>query len=201
MEKHLLDILETTFFNIIIAGAIMSMLYGFWLLISPDSALKLNHIINKSFSMRKHGKTLESQISIESWFYRHSGIAGSVLMLGAAYLFYLLFWGLDFNQLADTLPGLTILMWEWLLQAFQVFFAIMSIVVFLMGFLIIVRPSLLKPLEDKANKWVSTRQKMQFMSENVGQADQLLVRFPRQFASVILICSAIVLLNMDKFKF
>ncbi|MGD8484499.1 MAG: hypothetical protein PVF81_06545, partial [Thioalkalispiraceae bacterium] len=66
---------------------------------------------------------------------------------------------------------------------------------------IVVRPSLLKPLEAKANTWVSTRQKMQFMSASVGQTDQLLARFPRQFGAIILIASAIVLINMDKFKF
>ena len=86
-------------------------------------------------------------------------------MLAAAYLFYLLFWDLNFVQLAKTLPGLTHLMWEWLLQSFQIFFTILSVAVFLMGFLILVRPSLLKPLELNANKWISTRQNMQFMSD------------------------------------
>ena len=201
MEKHLLDILEATFLNIIIAGTILAMLYGLWLLVFPGSALKLGNKINKSFSLRKATKPLEAPISIEPWFYRHAMITGSVLMIGAAYLFYLLFWGLNFSQLATTLPGLTLAGREWLLQAFQIFFAIMSIVVFLMGFLIMVRPSALKPVEDQANKWVSTRQKMHFMSENVGQADQLLVRFPRQLGAIILAGSAIVLLNMDKFNF
>ena len=91
-------------------------------------------------------------------------------------------------------------MWEWLLQSFQIFFAIIAVVVFFMGFLILLRPSLLKPLEEKANKWISTRQKMQFMSEEIGQADKLLARFPRQVGAIILICSAIVLLNIDKFN-
>ena len=201
MEKHLLDILQATFFNVIIVGAALSMLYGIWLLIAPGSAQALNKKINKSFSMRKSTKFLEKPVSIERWFYKHAKITGSLLMTGSVYLFYLLFWELDFAQLAKALPNLSTLIWEWLLQAFQIFFAIMSIVVFLMGFLILIRPSLLKPLEEKANTWVSTRQKMQFMSENMGQTNQLLTRFPRQFGAVIIICSAIVLLNIDKFKF
>ena len=201
MEKHLLDILQATFFNIIIVGAALSMLYGIWLLIAPGSAQALNKKINKSFSMRKSTKFLEKPVSIERWFYKHAKITGSLLMTGSVYLFYLLFWELDFAQLAKALPNLSTLIWEWLLQAFQIFFAIMSIVVFLMGFLILIRPSLLKPLEEKANTWISTRQKMQFMSENMGQTNQLLTRFPRQFGAVIIICSAIVLLNIDKFKF
>lgn len=201
MEKHLLDILESALFNLIIVGAILSMLFGFLLLIAPQIALTINQKINKSFSMRKSTKALEKPISIEAWFYKHAKITGSLLMLGSIYLFYLLFWSLDYAQLAKTLPNLSTFIWEWLLQAFQIFFAIISIVVFLMGFLVLIRPSLLKPLEDKANKWISTRQKMQFMSDEVGQADQLLARFPRQVAAIILICSAIVLLNMDKFKF
>ena len=201
MEKHLLDILQATFFNVIIVGAALSMLYGIWLLIAPGSAQALNKKINKSFSMRKSTKFLEKPVSIERWFYKHAKITGSLLMTGSVYLFYLLFWELDFAQLAKALPNLSTLIWEWLLQAFQIFFAIMSIVVFLMGFLILIRPSLLKPLEEKANTWISTRQKMQFMSENMGQTNQLLTRFPRQFGAVIIICSAIVLLNIDKFKF
>ena len=200
MEKLLTDILETTFFNIIIVGAALSMIYGLCLIIFPKLALTLNDKINKSFSMRESTKSLEKPISIERWFYRHSNITGSLLMLGAAYLFYLLFWDLNFVLLAKNYPGLTVLMWEWLLQSFQIFFAIMSIIVFLMGFLIIVRPSQLKPIEEKANKWISTRQKMQFMSEELGQADKLLTLFPRQIGAIILVASAIVLLNMDKFN-
>lgn len=200
MENLLSDTLETTFFNIIIVGAALSMLYGFWLIISPKSALTLNQKINKSFSMRKTTKSLEKPITIESWFYRHAKIAGILLMLGAIYLIYLLYWQLDFNYLAKSLPGLTILMWEWLLQSFQIFFVIMSAIVFLMGFLILVRPSQLKPLEEKANFWISTRQKMQFMSNEMGQADKLLEQFPRQFGAIIIVVATIVLLNMNKFN-
>ncbi len=201
MEKHLFDILQATFFNVILVGTALSMLYGIWLLIAPDSAQALNKKINTNFSMRKSSKFLEKPVSIERWFYKYAKITGSLLMLGSAYLFYLLFWGLDFTHLANTLPNFTTLIWEWLLQAFKIFFAIMSVVVFLMGFLILIRPSLLKPLENKANRWVSTRQKMQFMSDEISKADQLLTRFPRQFGAVIIIASAIVLVNMDKFKF
>lgn len=200
MEKHLIDILEAAFFNVIIAGTILSVFYGLWLLIAPNSALALNNKINKNFSMREKTKSLEMPISIECWFYRHAKITGALLIVGALYLFYLLFWELDFIVLAKNLPGLTILMWEWLLQSFQIFFAIMSIVVFLMGFLIIIRPSLLKPIEEKANKWVSTRQKMQVMSDEIGHADKLLDRFPRQFGVIILVLGAVVLLNMHKFN-
>lgn len=199
MEKYFLDILEATFFNIIIVGAALSMIYGFWLLIHPKTATSLNDKINKSFSMRKTTKPLETPISIESWFYRHAKISGSLLMLGAVYLIYLLFWDINFNQLANTLPNLTKLTWKWLLQSFQIFFTIISLAVFLIGFLIVIRPSILKPLESRANKWVSTRQKMQFMSDDVNQVDQLLNQFPRQIGAIFLICSAIVLLNMDKF--
>lgn len=201
MEKIYLDILEATFFNLIIAGSILSMLYGFWLLIFPVSALKLSNKINKNFSMRKHTKTLETPISIEAWFYRYSKFTGSFLMVGASYLLYLLFWSLDFSQLSIKMPGLSVAAWEWLLLSFNIFFSIMSVVVLLIGFLVFFRPSLLKPLEKRANKWVSTRQNMQFMSENASQTDQLLNQYPRQFAAIILICSAIVLLNMDKFNF
>ncbi|MGD9390831.1 MAG: hypothetical protein PVG18_10220 [Thioalkalispiraceae bacterium] len=201
MEKLTLDILQATFFNVILAGTVIAMLYGLYLLVFPASAVKLNQRFSKGFSLRKTTRPLETPVSIERWFYRHARITGSLLMLGAAYLFFLLFWGLDYPQLTRNLPGLNVATWDWLLQAFQVFFTIMSLVVFLIGFLIVVRPSLLKPLEAKANTWVSTRQKMQFMSASVGQTDQLLARFPRQFGAIILIASAIVLINMDKFKF
>ena len=200
MEKLFSDILEATFFNLLIVGAALSMLFGLCLIIFPKFALSLNNKINKSFSMRESTKSLETPISIERWFYRHANITGSLIMLGSAYLFYLLFWELNFIHLAKNLPGLTALMWEWLLQSFQIFFAIMSIIVFLMGFLIIIRPSQLKPIEEKANKWISTRQKLQFMSEELGQADKLLALFPRQIGAIILVASAIVLLNMDKFN-
>lgn len=200
MEKYLFDILETAFFNLIIVGAALSLLYGLWLIINPKNALALNSKINKSFSMRKSTKALETPISIERFFYRHAKITGALLMAGALYLFYLLYWELDFVRLAQTLPNLTPLIWEWLLQAFLIFFLIAAVVVFLLGLLILVRPSSLKPLEEKANTWISTRQKMQFMSEEIGQTDKLLALFPRQFGAIIVIISTAILLNMEKFN-
>lgn len=200
MEKHLLDILQATFLNLIIVGALLSIIYGIWLLIAPQNALVINKKINKSFSMRKSTKILEKPIFIESWFYKHAKITGSLLMLGSVYLFYLLFWSLDFAQIAKIMPNLSTFIWEWLLQAFQIFFAIMSVAVFLMGFLVLIRPSLLKPLEEKANKWVSTRQNLQFMSDEIGKADKLLELFPRQIGAIIIVAATIVLLNMNKFN-
>ena len=199
MEKYFFDILEATFFNVIIIGAALSLLYGLWLIIKPKSALALNNKINKSFSMRKSTKVLESPISVERFVYRHAKITGTLLMAGALYLFYLLNWQLDFVRLAQTLPNLTPLVWEWLLQAFLIFFLIVAVVVFLLGLLILVRPSLLKPLETKANIWISTRQNMQFMNEELGQADRLLTHFPRQLGVIIVIVSTIILLNIEKF--
>ena len=200
MEKYLFDILEAAFFNLIIVGAALSLLYGLWLIINPKSALALSHKINKSFSMRESTRKLETPISIERLFYRHAKTTGTLLMAGAVYLFYLLYWELDFVRLAQTLPNLTPLIWEWLLQAFLIFFLITAVVVFLLGLLILVRPSSLKPLEEKANTWISTRQKMQFMSEEIGQTDKLLALFPRQFGSIIVIISTAILLNMEKFN-
>ena len=200
MEKYLFDILEAAFFNLIIVGAALSLLYGLWLIIKPKSALALSHKINKNFSMRESTRILETPISIERLFYRHAKTTGTLLMTGAVYLFYLLYWELDFIRLAQTLPNLTPLIWEWLLQAFLIFFLIAAVVVFLFGLLILVRPSSLKPLEEKANTWISTRKKMQFMSEELGQTDKLLALFPRQFGVIIIIISSIILLNMEKFN-
>ena len=200
MEKYFFDILESTFFNIIIIGAVLSLLYGLWLIISPKSALLLNYKINKNFSMREKTKRLETPISVESIFYRNAKFTGSLLTLGALYLFYILFWELDTAYSAKNLPGLTVLTWEWLLLSFQIFFLIASIAVFIIGIIIFTRPSLLKPLEEKANTWISTRRKMQFMTDEMGQADKLLDLFPRQFGTIILICATIVLLNVDKFN-
>ena len=200
MEKYFFDILESAFFNLIIIGAALSLLYGLWLIISPNNALLLNHKINKSFSLREKTKPLETPISVERIFYRYAKVTGSFLTLGALYLFYVLLWELDIAYSAQNLPGLTVLTWEWLLQAFQIFFLIASVAIFIIGLLILFRPSLLKPLEEKANTWISTRRKMQFMTDEMGQADKLLDLFPRQFGAIILICATIVLLNVDKFN-
>lgn len=195
-----INILEAGFFNIIIVGTLLSMIYGLWLVVAPQSALKLNQKINHRFSMREATKPLEKPISIERTFYRHAKIYGALFMLGAVYLFYLLYWELNFEQLSHHMPGLGVLTWQWLLQAFMIFFSIVAISVFVVGFVLLLRPSSLKPLEAKANTWISTRQKLQFMSKERGQVDRLLDLYPRQFGAVILLAAAIILLNMDKFN-
>jgi hypothetical protein len=62
----------------------------------------------------------------------------------------------------------------------------------------VVRPSLLKPLEARANRWVSTRQKTRLLSKEHTPLDELLQQYPRLFGIVIAAAASLLLLVLIK---
>jgi len=167
-------------------------LFGLLLLIAPGRALALQERLNHRFSGRQISHPLEAPINIDRYFYRHARPAGVLLMLGAAGMLALN-WQLPGEVQATTPP-----MWAWLAHSLYWFLAISGIAIFFIGLTCVFRPSLLKPLEHKANHWVSTRQMTQFLSHAYTPLDSLLQQAPRIVGAVLATVSSLLLLILLK---
>ena len=164
-------------------------LFGLLLVLAPKLALSLQQRLNFRFSSRQLSRPLEVPVNIDRYFYRHARPVGVVLMLGAIGML-VLNWQLP-GQVQVNSPAL----WAWLADALYWFLWLSGIVIFFIGLACFFRPSLLKPLENKANLWVSTRQKGQFLSREYTPLDSLLEQNPRLVGIVIAaICSLLLLI-------
>lgn len=163
-------------------------LFGLLLVVFPAAALSLQSRLNRRFSARKISRPIEIPVNVDRYFYRHAKLVGVTLTIGAAGLLTLN-WQLP-GYVQPNSPEL----WVWLSEALHWFLWISGIAIFFIGLACLVRPSLLKPLEGKANQWVSTRQKTRFLNEEYTPLDSLLQQNPRLIGTIIAAVSSLLLL-------
>jgi len=163
-------------------------LFGLITVLAPHLSLSLQRHLNVRFSARKITRPLEVPLSIERYIYRHARPVGVLLMLGAAGLLLLN------GQLPGHVQTNTPAVWAWLVESLYWFLWLSGIAIFFIGLACVFRPSLLKPLENKANQWVSTRQKTRFLSHDYAPLDTLLRQYPRLTGVLITVVSSLLLL-------
>lgn len=187
------DIIFDTAYLFIIVGCFVALILGLGLIFAPGITLALNKKINTRISLREKTKAIETPIQSEPFFYNHAKVSGSILVAGALFVLYTLA-TFNFYTLIPYLPkSISPPAWEWLLQAGQIFFFITCAFIFIFGLIVLIRPSQIKNFEATANRWISTRQRMQKMSRDIDHANKLVEVYPRAFGSFITLLSLIIL--------
>ena len=193
MESILSEIIFDTTMIFIIIGAFFGLAFGIGLLVNPELTLRLNEKLSTKISMRQKTRNIEVPIKSEAVFYKHARISGSVLMLGAAYVIYSLL-TFDIYSIIPLLPKtLDPFIWQWLLDATQLFFLVSCVFIFFFGVTVFIRPSALKNFEAKANTWISTRKGFQGMNADINFLNKLVLTYPRASGVYISIFALIVL--------
>lgn len=193
MNSMLSEILFDTSYLFIIVGTVIGLIFGLGLIFAPATTLKINEKINTRISLREKTKTIEKPIKSEPFFYKYAKVSGLILIIGSLFVLYTLA-TFDVYSLIPFLPkSISATTWNWLLQAGQIFFFITCSFILLFGFIILIRPSLVKNFEQAANHWISTRQHFSKMSTDINLANKLVNTYPRTFGSFITLFSLIVL--------
>jgi hypothetical protein len=174
----------------LLIGALLGVVLGLLLIFWPRILARINSVANYWISMRHIDRMLDRSISIELWFYRHHRILGMLIILGAGYI--LVYFGFLFDK-ATALQALSRYGPVKLLDGLLNFVVITSltgaVVALLAGFVLWLRPGLLRDIEADANKWVSSRRATKVLDVQHGQVDQYVVRHARQVGWLLLLCS------------
>ena len=133
---------------------------------------------------------LDQSISIEHWFYRHHRIFGVSAIMGAAYI--LSYFGLLFDK-QFTLQRLFIHLprqfLEGLLDALVLFCMTGAVVALLVGLFLLLRPSMLRGIEEDANRWISLRRATKVLDIPRDQFDSFVVRHQQRVGWLLLLGS------------
>lgn len=167
--------------------------YGLALLLAPAATLRAAGSLDRRYSGRRAMRTLEIPRNSERFFYRHHRLVGSLLLAGTVAFFLL--WFVDFpektvlarlaNWGGKTLAGI-------ILDSATFFLMLTNALIALIAIVIIFRPSALKPLEARANRWLSTRRAFRGAEEHHQPLDELVYRFPRLTGALILLGMAYI---------
>lgn len=174
----------------LLIGSLLGILLGLLLIFRPELIGSVNRVANRWVSTRRVNQWLDRSISIERWFYRHHRAAGIVIMLGAIYVF--IHFGFQFDK-AYTLHqwsgAIPVKLLEALLDALVLFLLTGSAIALMLGLLICLRPSLLRVLEQKSNRWVSLRRATKILDVQRGQVDMFVLRHTQRVGWLLLLGS------------
>lgn len=193
MNTMLSEIFFDAAYLFIIIGTFIALIFGLGLIFATKITLKFNEKINTRISLREKTKAIETPIKSEPLFYKYAKVSGIILVSGSLFVLYTLA-TFNFYSLIPYLPkSISPPAWEWLLQAGQIFFFITCTFILIFGLIVLIRPSQIKNFEMAANRWISTRQRLQKMSNDINTANKLVESYPRAFGSFIAIFSLVVL--------
>lgn len=167
-------------------GIIVSMV-GLFLIVLPSGAMSLNRYVNKWISTDRFFRSLDQPTYKEAFFYKWHRLFGVLILLGSAYVLYMLYFRTDVNVAAKLMPVVhNFNANAWIYQSMVIFLLITNVVIFVLSLIIIIRPSLLKMAEGFFNKWIQTNRPLERLNDQYQIPDKILPGNVRLFGLLVL---------------
>jgi hypothetical protein len=189
-------LLVSAAFAILAALLALTALLGAAVAIKPDLLPRLRAATDRRYSMRRATRSLDVPRNIDRILYRHHRLYGTLVVALALFLLYFLAFGEqrpfwrelfppDYREAASIVGDVARLV----LWVFTVFALMVGTIVF-------VRPSALKRLESKVNRWVTARRATYDLDREYGWLDERRGRRPRLWGTVTLALSLTCLIAL-----
>lgn len=181
--------------NLLFWAALVILCLGLCMVIAPRQLMRLGQKLNRWISTDEFFRKLDTPRYGERFFYRHHILFGSFIILGGGYTFYRFMF--DFNAGGYALPVFASNSAnQWLTTSLAFMNILFSILVFVVGVIIILRPSLLKRFEAGLNRWFVTEDSVKKLDLQLGTPDSLFSRRPRVTGLIIMAGSLYILVNL-----
>jgi hypothetical protein len=193
--EHLLaQVLASTLVVFLFAGSLLGLVLGLGLLLRSSATLPFIRLMNQWVSTRQALRPLEAQVQLARaaagarWF-------GAVLVVVGAYAAAILISSFDVHRVATlfkvdarySLGGLGLDVLKW-------FLVLGSLTAVFTGIMLLFFPSAWRSVEDRANRWYSTRN-LEAAGDTVYLSlDRVVEAFPRASGAVILFMSLIAVI-------
>jgi hypothetical protein len=195
MTKIVADLLLQSFLIFVVVGCAFSLVIGVWMLLKPESVLRLNQYFSKWFGTEKLAAALDAPHSIELALYRRHRTVGVLVLAGGLYILYVMLFAFSKRAGGDLGYGLNPQIAAWLLDALGVMLVLSSVLGLVIGFFLVVRPSVFKPIEEWGNKWYATEKSLRVMEAMHLKPDEAMIRNYRIVAALVIAGSLYALLS------
>ncbi len=174
------------------AGAAMvGVVSGLWLLISPRGFARVEQLAGAPFSLRRGLRPLDISRNIDRYFYRHHQSIGLLIIAASIFNLYRAMFDIVPGQVSRLLLNIyPLAVAEWLVASLQYALILGNLFAIIIGLVIYVRPSALKDFEARANRWLTTRKKTLWLSAKLGPGSEFMRNQPRTLGVVTLALSA-----------
>ncbi len=188
------EILGSSFVVLLLLTCALSFIYGVWMLLRPEQALRFNQRISAWVSMDSVSKIMDKPRATERFFYRYHRIYGALMLAGGIFTLYVMSagrWGRDLTTMFSLSE------WSWLVSDVATVLMVMTgFLAAALGITMLIRPSLLRGVEARLNRWISTENSLKPLDSVHYAPDQFVSRHARPVAALIVIGSLYVLVAL-----
>lgn len=185
-------ILTRSLILFLLLGSVAGLFAGAALLLRPALLLRLSKLANCWVSTRQLSRPLARFFSLDSWFYRYNRLSGAVLMSGSIYMVYFFTAVFDktaaLNNVFKTAMVPPALM-TGLVDALVLASLTGAVFAMLISLFLILRPSMLREFELRANLDISLRKRLKPLEITRDGVDQYVFRNVRVAGLLILLGS------------
>lgn len=169
---------------------------GLSFLFLPEKMTRIGERLNNWISTEHFFDSLNKPRYQERFVYRYHRLFGSFIIVASIISIYMLCFYTNTESLLEKIVLMAeTALGKWLLQSFYFILLGANILAFAIGMIIFIRPSLLKTIEEKANAWVETEEKLKVLDRTKELPDTVLPGNPRIFGTLILIGALYIIVN------
>lgn len=176
----------------LLLGSIVGLFAGIVLLLRPDWMKSLSKRANHWVSTRKWARPLGRAIVVENWLYRHNQLSGALLLAAAIYVVYFITTVFDKSGVLISVfktASISPIVMAGLIDAVVLTCLMVAIFAAIISLFLGLRPSMLRELEQRANKKTSLRQMLKPLEVKREGLDQYVFQNVRLVGVLILIAS------------
>ena len=149
----------------------------------PDKANEISNKLNFYIHTNPLLFKLDKTYFLERVFYKRHLLFGTLIVACSAYSFYRLY---AIEDVVARMPlVINLVISEILYSSMGLLFMLLLVFSFVIGLIILFRPSLLKTIEAKANKWVDTSQVYEKLEKQRKIEQQQPLKWPRTYGFII----------------
>ncbi|QKT03649.1 hypothetical protein HUS23_07400 [Ectothiorhodospiraceae bacterium 2226] len=174
-------------------GALSAAL-GVWLALAPAAALRLDRRLSVWVSADRLAEQLNRRRHSGRFFYRHHRAVGALLVLAGAVLLYTLLVQrtAGWDDAIAAAFGLSPLLAALSAQVLLVLVALAAGLALLLGPLLYLRPSLLRPLEAVADRWINTDAALAALNRPRDGPTRWVERHPRATGAALILIGLLI---------
>ena len=189
-----------TFYELLVTvlfwSGVLVLLAGLGIMIVPDLMIGLSQRLNVWISTERLFNRLDQQSFSERFFYKYHIIFGIFLVAAAVYIFYTFMFSFDPGKYSLSIFS-SVAANDWLTHSLVFVNLLFSFLIFLIGIIVLIRPSLLKKFEAAMNRWIIADETLKKLDVQMKVPDSMFNKRPRLMGLIIVIGSIYILINLS----
>ena len=155
------EITEWILLSLFWLGLLVALL-GIFMVLFPGVIVRSSGRLNRWISTEPFFNSIDRPRRSERLFYRYHHIFGGLIVIGAAYCLLVAIRYLDETQLISALPVIVNReVSSWLYTSLHYVLIAANAFALVLGFFVLIRPSLIKDFEMRANRWFGNEKLLQ----------------------------------------